>query len=675
MLGRAGASLRGASDVRYRSEIDGLRALAVLPVILFHGGFAGFGGGYIGVDVFFVISGYLITGILLQEQTTGQLSLSRFYARRARRILPALLLVLTACVPAAWFLMTPAALDEFAKSLLAVLAFASNLWFFATSGYFDTANELKPLLHTWSLAVEEQYYLLFPLFLMLARHWRRHLKIAVLAVLSVASLALADWTCTREPAFAFYWLPTRLWELLLGALLAFWARERPEPGGARGVQRWGAELAALLGLVAIGVSVVAFTDDTPFPGLHALLPTVGTALLLAFGTADTLAGRLLSTRVLVRVGLISYSAYLWHQPLFAFARIYNRGEPPQWVLGVLSLVTLGMAYLSWRFVEVPFRHPKTVRGGRAVVAAAAVAGALSTFGVGAVASDGFASLHAERLDLDEQRVSDLLRPSAGGDLNKEMFDDGDCRFWSKRVTPDFEQRFERCAEEHGPALVLLGDSHAMNLFNAAAKADVTEFVVGVSQGGCRPHRNGPKCHYDGFDAFAARHAAEIAQIVFHQSGSYLFRDSRNRPDSPAAFRPGEQVTIAHEDIERVAAYLARLAATHEVTWLGPFVEARVELGEPGPFVASGFRMNPESAPLFERLEVELQRSAAAPGQPFRYVPFRDVLPMPDDFLLVDDCVTFRDVDHFSPCGEDLLAKALRRALQRGPLAAPERKPR
>ena len=206
--------------MKYRREIDGLRAVAVLPVILFHGGFAGFEGGYLGVDVFFVLSGYLITSILYQEHAAGSFSILKFYERRARRILPALILVVLACIPFAWAWLVPRELAEFSRSVLSVVAFVSNVYFWTQSNYFATAAELKPLLHTWSLGIEEQFYVAYPL--VIAAIWRMNRKWlpAILLVAVVASLVLAQWVVGHRPSAAFFLLPTRAWELLAGGLVA-----------------------------------------------------------------------------------------------------------------------------------------------------------------------------------------------------------------------------------------------------------------------------------------------------------------------------------------------------------------------------------------------------------------------------------------------------------------------
>ncbi|OYU10978.1 MAG: acyltransferase [Comamonadaceae bacterium PBBC1] len=336
----------------YRREIDGLRALAVLPVILFHAGVDAFSGGFVGVDVFFVISGYLITGIIISELAKGNFSLINFYERRARRILPALFLVMLVCLPFSWFLLLPHDLKDFSDSLLAVPLYISNILFWTESGYFDTTAELKPLLHTWSLAVEEQYYLCFPLFLMSI--WRFGLRWVLLLMggMVIAGLAYAEWASLAKPAVAFYLLPSRSWELLLGGLAAFYVLSEHYQAKSHFLS----EIASALGMCCVLFSVFYFSKATPFPGFYALIPTVGAVLIILYGTHDTIVGQLLGQKLIVNMGLVSYSAYLWHQPLFAFARHQSINNPDQYILLILSALSIGLAYLSWRFIETPFRN-------------------------------------------------------------------------------------------------------------------------------------------------------------------------------------------------------------------------------------------------------------------------------------------------------------------------------
>lgn len=339
--------------MKYRSEIDGLRALAVLPVIFFHAGFELFGGGFVGVDVFFVISGYLITGIIISEMNDAKFSIINFYERRARRILPALFFVMFACLPFAYLWLTPTDLIDFGQSLVAVSTFSSNILFWLESGYFDTSAELKPLLHTWSLAVEEQYYILFPIFLIIT--WRLGVKwiFFLLGLIFFISLLMAHWGSYNKPSATFFLLPTRAWELLIGVFIAFYLKYSSYLKSYLVNQ-----ILSLLGLAMIFFSIIMFDETTPFPSLYTLIPTLGTGLLVLSAVPETIVHKFLSLRPIVFIGLLSYSAYLWHQPLLAFARHRLFGEVSDLLLIGLCFVSIFMAWISWKFVEQPFRNKK-----------------------------------------------------------------------------------------------------------------------------------------------------------------------------------------------------------------------------------------------------------------------------------------------------------------------------
>lgn len=336
----------------YRREIDGLRALAVLPVILFHADLGPFSGGFVGVDVFFVISGYLISSNILTDLDAGRFSIVNFYERRVRRILPALFFVMLMCLPMAWLWLGPKDMREFSQSLTAVSLFSSNIFFWRTDGYFDTSTALKPLLHTWSLAVEEQYYLIYPILLGCCWRYGRRWIITVLVVLFICSLGAASLGSSIHPAANFYLLPTRAWELLIGSFAAFYVRSAYYPVKSSLL----AHLAGWEGLALILYAMLQFDASTPFPSFYTLVPTVGAALVILFARRDTLPGRLLGSAPFVFIGLISYSAYLWHQPLFAFARHASVQAPSPQLFGVLVLASLVLAFITWRFVEKPFRN-------------------------------------------------------------------------------------------------------------------------------------------------------------------------------------------------------------------------------------------------------------------------------------------------------------------------------
>ena len=343
--------------MKYRSEVDGLRAVAVLPVILYHAGVSGFDGGYLGVDVFFVISGYLITSILYDEMVQGKFSIARFYERRARRILPVQYFIMLLCLPLGYFLMLPEDLENFGQSLVATVFFSNNFLLYLTSGYWVMEVDFKPLMHTWSLGVEEQYYFVVPILMLLAlRLGKRPLAVGLILVFGL-SLGFCQYMAGASPSFNFLMLFTRAWELVAGAFVALYFRSRLS--GAFSEKYHG--LLATLGVVLLTCSFITFDHDTLHPSVVTLLPVAATMLILMFASPNNLAGQLLSRKIIVLLGLTSYGSYLWHQPIFAFARLVSLEPPSVWVMLLLSLLAIVLAMLSWKYVEAPFRGKGGVR--------------------------------------------------------------------------------------------------------------------------------------------------------------------------------------------------------------------------------------------------------------------------------------------------------------------------
>ena len=274
--------------MNYRAEVDGLRALALIPVCFFHAGFEIFNGGFVGVDIFFVISGYLITTILIEDLENKRFSLIKFYQRRARRILPALFSVITTCIPFAWLWMTPRQIEEFSQSLIAVTLFSSNFLFWHKSGYFESGAEEQPLLHTWSLAVEEQYYVLFPIFLLAFWRLGKTKIFWIIVLLVVSSLILSEWGWRNSPKANFYLAPTRAWEILAGSMVAFliWGKKVQDNNTL-----------SFIGLALIILAIFVYDESTPFPSVYTVLPVAGVTLVLLYAGQKTLVAKLLSAKV------------------------------------------------------------------------------------------------------------------------------------------------------------------------------------------------------------------------------------------------------------------------------------------------------------------------------------------------------------------------------------------
>ena len=343
------------SKMTYRPEIDGLRAVSVIAVLLFHAGL-GCPGGYIGVDVFFVISGFLITGLIAKDLDNNSFSFASFWERRARRILPASLFVTAATLFFGWILFAPNELEDLARWAIAHLTFLSNVqaWRITLpgdAGYFAQSAQIRPLMHMWSLAIEEQFYLLFPILLYSMRRFHKNTLIIVLSSLLLLSLSLSVWRAFYDQHFAFYLLPARSWELLTGSLLALAIRE-----GNLSVSSRAANVLSWIGLASIVAPIFLYTEQTPFPGLAALPPCLGCAAIIYSNTqSKTIVGRLLSKKPMIFIGLISYSLYLWHWPIFACYKTLFGLHIETGTSLLLAAISVLVGWFSWRFIESPFR--------------------------------------------------------------------------------------------------------------------------------------------------------------------------------------------------------------------------------------------------------------------------------------------------------------------------------
>jgi peptidoglycan/LPS O-acetylase OafA/YrhL len=344
----------------YRPEIDGLRTVAVGAVILYHAqitilGYQPFQGGFIGVDIFFVISGYLITSIILKELvTTGTFSFKRFYERRIRRILPALLFVMLVSLPFAWMYLLPSSFIDFSKSILYSLGFSSNFYFhYSGQEYSGEIGLLKPFLHTWSLSVEEQFYILFPIVLLITFKYFRDYLIHILILGFIVSLGLADWGSKNHSSFNFYVLPTRGWELLAGSILAYFEITN----GNKSKNKKFNLILPFTGFILIGHSILFFDDKMLHPSFYTLSPIIGVCLIIWFTNKNEIVTKILSTKLFVGIGLISYSLYLWHYPIFAFFRLIDF-DNHIFIKIMVAIITIILSIISFYLIEKPFRNKK-----------------------------------------------------------------------------------------------------------------------------------------------------------------------------------------------------------------------------------------------------------------------------------------------------------------------------
>lgn len=479
---------RSMSSNSYRPDIDGLRAVAVTLVVGFHAFPGTVRGGFIGVDVFFVISGYLISSIIFASVDQGQFSFLDFYARRARRIFPALAVVLGTALVIGWFVLLPDQYEQLGWHALGGATFVSNFLLWGESGYFDSAAETKPLLHLWSLAIEEQFYLFFPLLIVAAGKIRLH-RIGLLVAVGLASFAINIATYQTDPTGNFYSPQSRFWELMVGAVLAAVAARSPFKMPATA-----ATLCSFLGLALLGAAALLLTGESSFPGWWAVLPTVGAALLIFAGSSAPVNSVILSNRVVVWIGLISFPLYLWHWIFLTFALIYAAETPPVFVRAALVGLSVLLAWLTYRLIERPIRFGGQLRpmalGAFVGVLAAGIAGYF------VFSSGGYPIRIADRQEFAryfENSLPDLQYSETSGVL---QYYRNDCNFYDiakyregKSSNIPVAQISASCTQSmpEKKTVFLWGDSHVQQLYYGLTKTLPADWQVNiVASSGCLP---------------------------------------------------------------------------------------------------------------------------------------------------------------------------------------------
>lgn len=574
--------------IAYRRDIDGLRGVAVLQVLLYHAGAPFVSGGFTGVDVFFVISGFLITSLIVGSMDRSEFSFVDFYDRRARRILPALYVSLSTTLVLGLFLQLPRQLSKMASAAIMAVLFSSNVYFWRTSGYFSDDSELLPVLHTWSLGVEEQFYIFFPLLLLpFHRKGRRALALLILPLL-VLSLAASVFGTYRYQWAAYYLLPSRAWQLMSGALLAVLAlKPTLNP-------RWSLAF-GVVGLVMIVAPMFLYSNTTRFPGLAALVPTMGTALLILTGSGDASpVSRLLASRSLVWVGQISYSLYLWHWPVFAFTRtVYASANIPPLARTAGFVLSIFLAFLSWKYVEQPFRSRKTFSR-RAIFKTALVTSGLLLLALGVVR---FAQGFPQRVGLAASRLEDY---GASADVLENVCMQKTAVDISAGRVCEVNQRSPSAAH-----FAIWGDSHASAVRGEAERTATIHNVRGFFFGrvGCPPLLGVERQLWDGgrkcldFNTAVARHlcgSASIKTVVLYARWgvssegtyyryevsdptrmAYILKDAQSTSsgleENHAVFRRGMRRTL--EQLRSCGKSVVIVGPTPEVGWNVPRVLA------------------------------------------------------------------------------------------------------
>lgn len=621
----------------WRPDIDGLRALAVLAVVIYHIEPKLLPGGYIGVDIFFVISGYLITGILFRQTQAGSFSLWQFYERRVRRILPAATVMMAATLCAGYFVLLPRAYVDLAQSAIAAALSAANVFFYWTTDYFDAAKGTKPLLHTWSLAVEEQFYLVLPIVLLgLSRFGPRVLRTSLI-VLALLSFGASCYFVTVDQPAAFYMPYLRAWELLAGGLLAVFRWVPPRSLAMRNVM-------AFLGLGLIFGSLVLLNEQSSFPGLTAAPACIGAVLLLAAASADPARGSLISwgfSLPPVRyVGLISYSTYLWHWPVIAFYREGSAFLPIELPGGkasalLLLIASLVLGALSRHFIEKPFLN-STARSSKVIVGwGVASIAAICVIAGSVVATGGLAS----RFSDNGQRIAAYADYDDG-----PVYRNGDCFISSKYDASDYKVDLCLPTKASGRRVLIIGDSHAAHLWWGFSHTLVGANVGQATASGCLPYIKAP--------ASALPRCVELMDYV-SQAGM-------------ARFNPDVVVVAAKwspdDDFADLIANLTRLKATgRHIVLVGPMPQYTDAL--PKLLLASEGKADPawiqtRRAGWVPRLDLRMEEMAQAAG--LDYVsPYRALCHSGVCTTTVKDGVPIQfDTGHVTAEGSKVLARGL-----------------
>ncbi|MBY0558346.1 MAG: acyltransferase [Hyphomicrobium sp.] len=620
-------------DLTYRRDLDGLRGIAVAAVVAYHLGFPFTSGGFVGVDVFFVLSGFLITSIIASELEAGTFSIAGFYDRRIRRIVPALVFVCAATTILALAFLLPEELKQFASSLVATALSVSNVWCLLHSGYFDQAAETQPLFHTWSLGVEEQFYIIFPLLLMAAfKRWRGRIR-TVIWLLFAGSLLLSVVRLADHPQSTFFLLPTRAWELLAGSIVALGFIPKPTSRLLR-------DAAAALGLLAIAIAVVGYTSKTPFPGLAALLPCIGAAVVIWAGQGENTPARLLRARPLVALGLISYSLYLWHWPLIVFANLLNVEALTELQKFAVVGTSILLSALTWRFIEQPFRR----RGAGGITRPAILWS--GSIGLGSLVAVALILISLQGIPTRfSQQVLDLAAAESdsspwrtkchAGVLAKGNYDDT-CIF----------------GEDVPPKTIVYADSHGVEfsvVLGSLAKSR-NESVRQVTASGCPPVAdllpNGEACARYNRDMIAKLVTIPPATIII-AANSHAWTN-----ESPEQYWKGLRNSLG-----------ALSGAGHRLILLGPIPHLPNHMPAPATVARwtsrgndpADFRFSPDER--FSVLDANLRRIASEVNA--TYVPVAPALCSDGRCsAYLEEAVLYFDDNHLSVRGANVLAKKL-----------------
>lgn len=656
----------------YINTLDGVRGFAVLAVILFHAYPTIFPGGFVGVDIFFVISGYVITRKIVLDIQKNRFSVLDFYCGRITRLLPLFLLVVLATTVVMFFVLPPAQLLDYGRALLSSSLFSSNIYFWRTLGYFEAGQTISPLLHTWSLSVEWQFYLLYPV---VFSFFYRRCGNALLPILLVAialSVVFSEFLVRDHAEFAFYMLPSRMFELLLGATVAVWELKRKiDLSAPVGVNRWLYSFVFMFALGALIAQILFNIFGVPFPGINGLFVGIlSTVLLVTVQWSKTLGAGVFATRPIVHIGYISYGLYLWHYPVLELASLVaGDTDIPLLVLIALGLLLFFVAEFTGRYVERPLWRRKEKRRLALLLLSLSIVSSVLIFAM-LESTKGQRSMYVSRLSTEHLKNFNIMEKYANS-THLESAVSNSCLKLAD-FSPGFAKKILECAEER-PTILVIGDSHAINVYNGLARLSREKGafnVFALASPGCGVGNLTRRCDIDMIQEFVYSNSDKFTRIIYTEAGFRLFRTTHGVQSERRDFVRRNSLALLHPDIEKleyISSWLEDSDSNNRIVWLTPWVEPHINLN--GLFAIQNLKIinNDKTFSIFSYLSKEIDSIVNRNPMAVFHINTLRLFSEKGSYLYSDNCLFFSDTDHLSVCGEDFLADALNAEIFSGEL--------
>lgn len=619
-----------------------------------------FPGGALGVDIFFVISGYLVTSLILKQITQGSFSLSHFINRRLLKLVPPLILVIVFTLVVSFYLLTPSKLYEISQGAIASLSFVGNIYFYRETDYFGAVQEgTFPLLHLWSLGVEEQFYVLLPAILYFFR--RKNLFIIILFLCSISFLSQLYLLNSQNSREAFFLMPFRFWEFGIGSLTCILASKKSN------TLKQKTRFETII-FVVILLTILFFEPGTKYSNLFNLTICLSISLLIFLQGEGTILKTLGNFGPLLTIGKASYSIYLWHLPPLYFLKnlesnglatlTFNKSFP-------LMIASVGLGLLSYKFIELKATRAENINSTLRFVVVPTLCLIIISFIT--FFTNGFEThYYKSRLSAQQSEIYNyIIASSPKGAIEIQ---EQECKFNIDSLNEEVEKRISNCAKKFGKAIVITGDSHSYNIYNLFTKSLPEQpFIVGFLKGGCRAGELdlNSNCQYEELKRFVLHHRSDVKILIYNQSGSHFISDRFGISDSNRAFIDKEEFKIDSKEIKYTRDYLESISFYTDVIWLGPFIEPRIDLTNRRNFSRQSLTISPTVIDRFLYLDKQIEQSIKknTPSNilnGLQYVSLVEPFGLgTGDSILVKKCVIYRDLDHLSPCGESIIAQQVK----------------